>query len=263
MAPTTTPLKATTTVVAPPPTTTKPVATCISSFKQSYPSTCVGHSLSTGPQPWSFVYATIGFVSGTFTNQRSWCVNYNHDAFSEQSYSQSTVYTYDHVVASPQFAPDIDQPDRLNQVAFLMNNIDVGSTVASPSSQKWWGKVYMGCSTITTNDFQAAVWALLHQTGECDNCYSGGLCVKNLYSANMCNVAYLWNYAFSNVTAGTPYRPPTDNCGRPVIYPLVVVPQAGGDSLLVAADINSWGVFLQCTACHGAGSPIVLTHITQ
>ena len=115
MAPTTTPLKATTTVVAPPPTTTKPVATCISSFKQSYPSTCVGHSLSTGPPPWSFVYATIGFVSGTFTNQRSWCVNYNHDAFSEQSYSQSTVYTYDHVVASPQFAPDIDQPDRLNQ----------------------------------------------------------------------------------------------------------------------------------------------------
>ena len=108
---------------------------------------------------------------------------------------------------------------------------------------------YSGCSTITTNDFQAAVWALLHQTGECDNCYGGGLCVNNLYHANMCNVAYLWNYAFSKVPAGTRYLPPSTSCQRPVIYPLVVVPQfwwGTGQSLIVAVDVNSWGVSQQC-----------------
>ena len=79
----------------------------------------------------------LSFASGSFNNQETWSVNYNQNVNWGQWYSQTPIYTYDQVLSSPQVAPDIDQPDRLNQVACLLNEIDVGSTVAYPSSQKW------------------------------------------------------------------------------------------------------------------------------
>ena len=56
-------------------------------------------------------------LGNTFQSQRTWCTDY---IFFGQSFSESPVYGFEYVVANPQVAPDIDQPDRLNQVAFRM-----------------------------------------------------------------------------------------------------------------------------------------------
>ena len=76
-------------------------------------------------------------------------------------------YTYTYVLASPQVA-QIGQPTRLNQIAFLLNNIVVGTTIPSPANQVWWTKTYTGCTTITASDLQAVFWALTQPPGACD-----------------------------------------------------------------------------------------------
>ena len=102
------------------PQTTSLGPSCVSSFKQIYPTKCSGVQISSGPQQSSYVYSSIGILGNTFQSQRTWCTDYNQNIFFGQSYSESPVYGFEYVVANPQVAPDIDQPDRLNQVAFRM-----------------------------------------------------------------------------------------------------------------------------------------------
>ena len=167
-------------------------------------------------------------------------------------------YTYTYVLASPQVA-QIGQPTRLNQIAFLLNNIVVGTTIPSPANQVWWTKTYTGCTTITASDLQAVFWALTQPPGACDlnpNIAGGtqALCQTGI-TPNTCNVAYLWNLAFGNVPDGSRYSVPYVSTSQPVLYPLILVPSNPNQrrtvletdvQLIVAVNINSWSINPPC-----------------
>ena len=244
-----------TTTSAPPPTTSS-VPTCVSSFVSSVPSPAAYSSftITTGSnQLLSYVYATVTFQGATYYNQKIWCVDYDQLVYIGVDYTASPVYTFEYVLANPTVATGIEQVHRLNQAAFLLNSVVVGTSVASPSSQSWWNQVYAGCSVITSSDLQSALWALLQKPGECDQSTGNGLCEETLGTVNACNVAYLWNLAFAHVPDGTRYYIPSSNCNHAVIYPLILVPEPPSDQStqvqIVAVDINSWGVSSPVCAC--------------
>ena len=238
---------------------TSATASCVTSFEQDIanPTISPGFIVTNAPQNLSYVYSTIILQGITYNNQWTWCVDYTQNIYIGATYTASMVYTYEYVLANPAVATGIEQVGRLNQVAFLLNTIVIGTSVASPSSQVWWKQTYTGCSTITASDFQSAWWALLQKPGECDLSTNNSLCTDTLDTVNTCNVAYLWNLAFANVPDGSSYYVPINNCRHTVLYPLIVIPEPPGDQStqvqIVAVDINSWGVIPKCS-CSASSS---------
>jgi len=236
-----------------------PTATCVSNFLRQFnnPTTASFTITSSFPEPEAFMYASVDVLGKSHQDQKMWCIDYHQSVDTDTQYPASLVYTYEYVLANPNAATGVSRPSRLNQAAFLLNTIVIGTSVASPASQVWWGKTYTGCSTITTSDFQAALWALLEGPGECDRSTGGGLCTDALSTVNSCNVAYLWNLAFANVPENTKYYIPTTSCGHSVIYPLVLIPEPPITQTtqvqIIAVDINSWGSSPQCACQYSCG----------
>jgi hypothetical protein len=166
-------------------------ATCVSSFLHSFanPTTASFTITSSFPEPLAFTHATVDVQGTSHLDQHIWCVDYDQSVDTNTEYPESPLYTYEYVVANPAAVTGIKQAHRLNQAAFLLNAVVIGTSVASPSSQEWWGQTYTGCSTITTSDFQAALWALLEKPGVCDRSTGGDLCTNALSEVNSCNVA--------------------------------------------------------------------------
>jgi len=231
-----------------------PPATCVSNFLRRFdnPTSASFTITSSFPEPAAFMYASVDVLGTSHSDQKLWCIDYDQSVDTNTEYPASLVYTYEYVLAHPDAVTGINRPSRLNQAAFLLNDVVIGTTVASPTAQTWWGKTYTGCSTITTSDFQAALWALLQSAGECDRSTGGDLCTNALSDVNPCNVAYLWNLAFANVPENTNYYIPTTSCAHSVVYPLVLIPEPPITQTtqvqIIAVDINSWGASPQC-AC--------------
>ena len=232
--------------------------TCVSAFKQGYPTYSPYFEITDPVQMSAYVYSSLEVSGIIHTDQATFCVDYDQDVTADNLYSDSPVYTYEHVIAHPSVASYIDRPQHLHQVAFLMNNIAVGASKAT-GAQVWWGKTYKGCTTISASDFQAAVWALVQVAGECDlqptaaNGHVGSLCDNTIAEPNACNVAYLWNLAFANVPNGANYSVSVSYSSRPVVYPLIVSPTFNQTTQIqiVGAVINSWGTSPQCCAVGG------------
>ena len=233
--------------------------TCVNFFKQGYPTQSPSFTITGGNQALAYVYATVKIAGITHQNQPTFCVDYDQEVSPGNLYTGSPAYSYEYVLANTSIATHIDRPQHLNQIAYLLNNIVIGTSVATPSSQLWWNKNYTGCKTITSQDFQAAVWALVQKQGECDmmplpeNNYTGKICTNTISAPTMCNVAYLWNLAFANVPNGTNYTVTASYSPHPVIYPVIFSPTLTQTSqiLLVAVDINTWGISPQCCITGG------------
>eukprot|EP01035_Chromulina_nebulosa_P037146 gene37146-50110_t len=101
------------------------------------------------------------------------------------TYGDMSLYYYPTAVASKTISANIQQPKRLNQIAWILDHIKVGSYVTG--SQLWKKVAYSGCTTLTASDFQAAFWGLIMST------------------------AYLWNKAFNAVPDGSSYVELTSN----------------------------------------------------
>ena len=239
--------------------------TCVTSFLQAYlyptmQQTTASFIVTSGyPEPLAFMYATVDVQGISYPNQKIWCVDYDQYVFTGTLYPTSPVYSYEYIVANPTLATGIDQAGRLNQVAFLLNTIVIGTSVATPSVQVWRNKTYTGCSIITTSDFQAVVWALVQKPGECDRSTGGALCTTDLLSVNSCNVAYLWNLAFANVPDNTPYSVPTNSCAHTVVYPFVLIPEPPSSQTtqvqIVTVEINCSCTNYSCGRLGPNGSP--------
>ena len=235
--------------------------TCVSAFKQGFPSASPYFEITGSVQPLAYVEATVEVGGITHTNQGSYCVDYLQAVYSGSVYTDSPVYAYEYVIANPSVVPNVDRPIRLNQVAYLMNNVFIRSTVAT-GPQVWWGITYTGCTTISASDFQAAIWALVQSAGECDMertaayGYVATLCTNTIDTPNTCNVAYLWNLAFANVPDGTNYSVTVRYSPYPVIYPLVLSPTVTPTTQvqIIAVVVNSWGVNPQCCVPWATGS---------
>ena len=247
------PPSTTPTVITPTPLTASNVS-CVTAFKSKFPVVPSSVEITSSALP---LTATIVVSGKNYTSQQIWVVNTNQALTSSSSFTPSTVFTYEFVIANPSVAPSIIQPVRLNQFAYLLNNIVAGTSVATPSSQIWWSTKYKGCTTISASDIQAVFWALTQAKGQCDMnpAYSiRALCSYGVTTPNTCNVAFLWNLAFANVADGAKYIVPSTFTSLPVTYPLVLIPQASSRravasapiELIVAANINSWGVIPQC-----------------
>ena len=233
--------------------------TCVSAFKQGFPTDSPYFEITTPVQSLAYVDATVEIAGITHTNQATFCVDYTQSVYSGTVYTDSPVYAYEYVVANPSAVTNIDRPQHLNQVAYLVNNAFVETTVA-PNPQVWWGVTYTGCTTISASDFQAAIWALVQSAGECDmqptpaNDYKGTLCTSTISTPNTCNVAFLWNLAFAGVPDGANYSVSVSYSPYPVVYPLVVSPTVAPVTQvqIVAVAVNSWGG--QCCVPWAAGS---------
>ena len=230
---------------------TTPGPTCISLFALELqvllgvPAFTPSFYIGPSPEPNALAWGTIEIGTESFIEQPVWCIDY-FQSVNHSVYSHSPVYTYDFVVANPSLVQHLQQPHRLNQIAYLINNIEVDVTVAVETNHTFPGQT-SHCGTISSLDFQAVVWALVQNPGDCDV----NLCLYAGTPVNICNVAYLWNIAFANVPDGSNYDLPTSNCSGAVYYPLVIIPEPPPDQetqvLLLAADINLWGISSDCT----------------
>ena len=206
----------------------------MSSFEASLPSVGSGFSIT---QPGAassdaYVLASLTLNGTLHSGIKAWCVDYAQDISSGYSYPAPAVYSYTSVVADPALALFVAQPLRLNQLAWLLNNVDDDTTVAI-GPQSYGGSQYSGCGALSWSDQQAAFWALVSAKGACDNMTS--LCTNTLNATaiNQCNVAWLWNTAFAAVPDGSNYSVPAAACGaRQPIVPVAVVPT--GESYQVA-----------------------------
>ena len=185
-------------------------ATCVSALEKKYAGqmTVSKFTVTSYSVP---LLATIK-ISSTETAQPVWLID-NMQVTKTTTLSDFYAYTYTYLLANPQVA-QIGQPMRLNQIAFLLNNVVAGTSIPSPTTQVWWATTYFGCTTITASDLQAVFWALTQPPGACDlnpNIAGGtqALCQTGI-TPNTCNVAYLWNLAFANVPDGASYSVPYD-----------------------------------------------------
>jgi hypothetical protein len=157
----------------------------------------------------------------------------------------------------------------LNQVAWIMNNIFVGKTTPTPSTNYTWnGYTYSGCSStpITAFDYQQASWIIVgSNSGETCNT-AGGLgtpCANGLPSGqpNACNVAFILDSAFAAVPKGNNYTVPSSTCGGVSPHvPIVVDPQPSSSPklqpLIIDAALTDWGVNCSCVGPPG-GAPLL------
>jgi hypothetical protein len=176
----------------------------------------------------------------TYSGLVTWCVDYNQDIYIGKSYTSSTAYTYSYIIANPSLASYIAQPIRLNQVAWIINNIPIGTLAVGPAT--WTtGTVYTSCTYITASDLQATYWALTQAVGLCDKT----LCTDTLSTVNYCNVAYIWNTVQTYVPFGTTYSVPnaSPSFTNPII-PLIVIPDGSAQTtqvMVVEAPVVKFG----------------------
>ena len=229
--------------------------TCITAFEKKYAvqNTVSTFTITSYSVP---LLATIK-ISSAETAQPVWLIDNIH-LTKTSTLSDFYAYTYTYVLADPQVA-QIGQPARLNQIAFLLNNIAIGTSIPTPATQVWWTKTNTGCTTITASDLQAVFWALTQPPGACDlnpNIAGGtqALCQTGI-TPNTCNVAYLWNLAFAKVPDGSSYSVPYVSTSQPVLYPLILVPSNPNRrrtvletdvQFIVAVNINSWSTSPPC-----------------
>ena len=237
--------------------------TCVTAFEKKYTGQNVVSTFTITSYSVPLL-ATIK-ISSSETAQPVWLID-NVQLTKTSTLPEFYAYTYTLVLANPQVA-QIAQPNRLNQIAFLLNNIDVGTSSPTPTAQIWWGTTYTGCTSITASDLQAVFWALIQAPGTCDlnpNIAGGtkALCQTGI-TPNTCNVAYMWNLAFENVPDGASYSVPYVSTSQPVLYPLILIPSNLNRrrnvletevQLIVAVDINSWSISPPClnNTCVGA-----------
>jgi hypothetical protein len=150
-----------------------PKPTCVSNFthKIGAGQTSPALELSNGPQEIALVYATFELFGVIHLNQSIWCLDFDQPFNVSQWYTSSPVYTYEYVLKHPDVARHIIQTNRLNQIAFLLNNVILGpgGTVATPDAQVFNNQTYSGCGPITTPDMQATIWAMVQPAGQCDD----------------------------------------------------------------------------------------------
>ena len=245
-------------------TSSSGVTDCVTIFKDEFPIFSPNFQISGGPQPNALVYGTIEVNQVVHTDQNIWCVDLRQDVIIGFDYTASPVFTWEDVIANPGLALHIEQPQRLNQVAWLLNNVVVGVTVASgPNNLQ--GNSYDGCSVISSSDVQATIWELVQAPGTCNFTIGGGACAGYIHQPNVCNVAYMIGAALSAVRDGERYQVPTSKCNSPVIYPLVIIPEPPPDQqtqvLIVAVQVSSWISEGSC-ACNST-NPSTPSHVTS
>lgn len=120
----------------------------------------------------------------------------------------------------------IKAPWGMSQVAALICNVKVGTTVGKPGSL-WGGKCVSeyasactgsgdttscfqttSCGPITASDMQAAIWAFIQDEKECDGFGSVVVCTYTLPAqpVSLCNVAWLYDYALRAAPRGKLYE---------------------------------------------------------
>jgi hypothetical protein len=210
------------------PPTSSP--SCLQDFITNFP-TGYGDLIVNSPvQANSYVYGTLVLNGVTYNDVELYCVDYEHILFSYSPYNETLVYPFNEVIANPSLAANIEEPNRLNQVAWILENVHVGDEATGP--QIWSGNLYSGCSTITASDIQIAIWALVSSA-----CDGSGLCLDSIESSTDCNAAYIKNAALAAVPDGTTYTISGSN------YPVILVPS--NDQVL----ITNWN-----TQCYGPSS---------
>eukprot|EP00595_Chromulina_sp_UTEXLB2642_P002982 CAMPEP_0196767510 /NCGR_PEP_ID=MMETSP1095-20130614/41704_1 /TAXON_ID=96789 ORGANISM="Chromulina nebulosa, Strain UTEXLB2642" /NCGR_SAMPLE_ID=MMETSP1095 /ASSEMBLY_ACC=CAM_ASM_000446 /LENGTH=543 /DNA_ID=CAMNT_0042135929 /DNA_START=24 /DNA_END=1655 /DNA_ORIENTATION=- len=192
---------------------------CVADFKGLIPETFADFVISNPVEFASYSYASFVTLDGThYDGVKAYCIDYEQAVYAYKNYNESLIYPYNAVASDPSIAVHIDKRERLNQLAWFINNIDVGTEVATgPVSYE--GVVYDDCSTITASDAQAFVWAIISDPATCS--FPDHLCTESLYDINNCNIAYLIDKAFTAVPEGTLYDDSTDGVKN---TPIVIVP---------------------------------------
>eukprot|EP01035_Chromulina_nebulosa_P018263 gene18263-23938_t len=182
--------------------------TVVQDYINSLPTSYDFYEVNSPTQEFSYVYSTI--VSGSFAldNILTYCVDYDDAIFSYTPYNVTHAYPYTEVIANPALASHINEPDRLNQIAWIINNINVGDVATNLGS-------YTGAGAITSTDIQSAIWALVEAPGKCDNFAS--LCADTITDVNVANVYYIYSQALVAVPDGTSY----DISESPLTYPII------------------------------------------
>eukprot|EP00595_Chromulina_sp_UTEXLB2642_P002086 CAMPEP_0196764506 /NCGR_PEP_ID=MMETSP1095-20130614/6324_1 /TAXON_ID=96789 ORGANISM="Chromulina nebulosa, Strain UTEXLB2642" /NCGR_SAMPLE_ID=MMETSP1095 /ASSEMBLY_ACC=CAM_ASM_000446 /LENGTH=446 /DNA_ID=CAMNT_0042120315 /DNA_START=157 /DNA_END=1498 /DNA_ORIENTATION=- len=193
--------------------TLAPTCECAYNFIESFSEAFSNFLISVPLGSDSFVTATAVADGVTYDGLETWCVDYEHVIFSLTDYNNTVAYPYTEVIANPSLAPNIVQPLRLNQIAWILENIAVGTPVSSP--QSWFGISYSDTGDITVSDIQAAIWAIIEPAGTCDQ--PTNLCNDDLSTILVGNVAYIYNTAFSAVPDGSSYVIPGSSSYVPVI----------------------------------------------
>jgi hypothetical protein len=121
----------------------------------------------------SYVTSTIQYTGlSQITGLLTWCVDKDQDANANYNYLNSLSYSYTYVIQTPSVATGIDRPSNLNQVAWILNNLPVGTLASGPqvwqTSSSNTAVTYTGCTYITASDLQATIWAFVQSTRECD-----------------------------------------------------------------------------------------------
>ena len=221
----------------------------------------------------SYLTADIRFGKIIQTFQPTWCVDFADDLMLNTSFSAASAFTYEAVASNNALVGGrIPQPGRLNQVAYLLNTVTVGVTVAiAPPGGVFWAGAsasnvpggngtatygpLSGCGPITAGDLQATFWALTQAVGSCDA--PGWLCTDTLKlgSVSACNVAYLWTLAFAAVPDGASYTIPTSDCSSSPVVPVIVVPNPTHQILLVAVAVDVFSALHQLPPCGCVAPP--------
>jgi len=205
-----------TTTQYPCPTSPPTPAPCtvVQDYINSLPTSYDFYEVNSPTQELSYVYSTIVSGSLTLDNILTYCIDYDDAIFSYTPYNVTHAYPYTDVIANPSLASNIEEPDRLNQIAWIINNINVGDIATNLGP-------YTGAGPITATDIQSAFWALIEAPGKCDNFAS--LCADSIDLVNVANVYYIYTQALAAVPDGTTY----DISQSPLTYPIipfVVVP---------------------------------------
>ena len=192
----------------------------------------------------SFYGANMYTTDHAVNDAPTWRVVDTYEAETNFTYVGSSIHPFYTIVANPALAVGIAQPKRLNQVAFLLNAITAGNTIAK-GRHTMMNQTFTGCGAISAADIEAVIYALVRPAGTCDNPES--LCTSDNASPNKCNVASMWTEAFAQVPDGSIYVVTTYTCGGPIL-PFVVVPSgSGGVVQLVAVDSGKQGA--RCVTC--------------
>mmetsp|Transcript_11212 Transcript_11212/g.10136 ORF Transcript_11212/g.10136 Transcript_11212/m.10136 type:complete len:351 (+) Transcript_11212:94-1146(+) len=193
--------------------------TCINTALTSALSTYSDFSLSTSLKERAYSYSSLSVDSTIYTDIFTYRLHYDHDDYSDvNSESDLSLYLFSDVINQRHDIEHIGQINRLNQIAYLINNINTFTTATSP--QTYLDTQLTGCSTITSSDIQAAIWGLVSSPGRCDDV--NNLCIDTLEDVNSCNVAYIWNDVFTNQPDGRVYDYSCN--GESLLIPLIAIP---------------------------------------
>eukprot|EP00595_Chromulina_sp_UTEXLB2642_P001994 CAMPEP_0196762074 /NCGR_PEP_ID=MMETSP1095-20130614/1424_1 /TAXON_ID=96789 ORGANISM="Chromulina nebulosa, Strain UTEXLB2642" /NCGR_SAMPLE_ID=MMETSP1095 /ASSEMBLY_ACC=CAM_ASM_000446 /LENGTH=332 /DNA_ID=CAMNT_0042112381 /DNA_START=175 /DNA_END=1170 /DNA_ORIENTATION=- len=170
-----------------------------------------------------------------------WCLNYYADVQAESVYNESSIYPWTEVIANDNIAGQILDHARLNQVAWLLNNVEVGELAIGPVFQD--SVAIEGCDKISVSDIQLAIWALVN-VGKCDD-FTKLECVQSLINPNQCNAAYIYYKALNFVHDGATYNIPS-TCSGNSIFPVIILPDSHSQPLIVSSTIAQWGFQCDC-----------------